>query len=416
MAASEIRAVASNRPEADGRPGSREQRTGQTTQDMRQFATIAGNAFMELVRQTVFLVLLAVSTAFIVFLANVYYFALGDDPKMTKDSILAVIFVTGLFGAVISAAASVAHEIRSGTALAVLAKPVGRITFLLGKFAGVSAALTLLAYVNLVAALTASKLAFTAYGEPNIKALAVFYGAMVLAFAIGGFNNFFLNRPFVSDAVFALAVTTTLAFAIINGVVDTHFMFAEGFEGKADPRLVPAVLLLLFALWTLAALAIACATRLDLIPTLAICSAVFVLGLMSDYLFGRRAEPAWRTFSTRLEELKASPWNPVQKELLTQVVERHDADKSGRLNLAEEASLTAEERQALARAGLAGSLWARTVYTVVPNWQLFWLADALQGTRELPLSYVGRAFVYMVCYLLAALALALLLFDNRELS
>ena len=39
----------------------------------------------------------------------------------------------------------------------------------------------------------------------------------------------------------------------------------------------------------LAALAIACATRLDLIPTLAICSALFVLGLMSDYLFGRRA-------------------------------------------------------------------------------------------------------------------------------
>ena len=82
------------------------------------------------------------------------------------------------------------------------------------------------AYVNLIAALVASKLAFTAYGEPNLKALGVFYGAMALAFAIGGFNNFFLNRPFVSDAVFALVITTTLAFAIINGAIDTHFMFA----------------------------------------------------------------------------------------------------------------------------------------------------------------------------------------------
>lgn len=383
---------------------------------MRQFATIAANAFMELVRQTVFLVLLGVSTAFIVFLANVYYFALGDDPKMTKDSVLAVIFVTGLFGAVISAAASVAHEIRSGTALAVLAKPIGRVTFLLGKFAGVAAALTLLAYVNLIAALTASKLAFTAYGEPNLKALGVFYGAMALAFAIGGFNNFFLNRPFVSDAVLALVVTTTLAFAIINGAIDTHFTFAEGFEGKADPRLVPAVVLLLFALWMLAALAIACATRLDLIPTLAICSAVFVLGLMSDYLFGRRAEPAWRTFSTRLEELQASPWKPHQKELLVQLVERHDADKSGRLEAAEESRITSEERRVLAQAGLAGSLWARAVYTVIPNWQLFWLADALQGTKEIPAGYVARASLYMGCYLLAALALALILFDNRELT
>jgi len=382
---------------------------------MRQFTTIALNAFMELVRQTVFLVLMAVSSAFIVFLANVYYFALGEDPKMTKDSILAVIFLTGLFGAVLSAAASVAHEIRSGTALAVLSKPVGRIRFLTAKFAGVAAALSLLTYVNLMSALTASKLAFTSYGEPNLKALAIFYGAMVLAFAVGGFNNFFLNRPFVSDAVVALAVTTTGAFLMIN-FMETRFMFAEGFESQADPRLVPAVLLLLFALWMLAALAIACATRLDLIPTLAVCSAVFVLGLMSDYLFGRHAEPAWRSFSIKTEDLQGSPWNEMQRELLTEVVKRHDANASGRLEPAEEGALTAEDLGRLKAAGLNGSLWAKAVYTVVPNWQLFWMADAMKGTNAIPPSYVWGAFGYMASYLVAALALALLLFENRELS
>jgi ABC-type transport system involved in multi-copper enzyme maturation permease subunit len=383
---------------------------------MRQFAAIASNAFMELVRQTVFLVLLSVSSAFIVFLANVYYFALGDDPKMTKDSVLAVIFLTGLFGAVISAAASVAHELRSGTALAVLAKPVGRVKFLTAKFVGVALALTLLTYVNLAAALTSSKLAFTSYGEPNLQALAIFYGAMVLAFAIGGFNNFFLNRPFVSDTVFAMTLMITVAFILINAFVDTQYMFAEGYEGKADPRLIPAVLLILFALWMLAGLAIACATRLDLIPTLAVCSAIFLLGLMSDYLFGRRAEPAWRTFSTNVEELTSSPWSESQRQLLLAVVSRHDADKSGRLDRAEEAHLTTDERRAMAEAGLAGSVWARVAYTVVPNWQLFWMADTLQGTQSIPASYLGRAFVYMACYLVAALALALLLFEDRELT
>lgn len=382
---------------------------------MRQFVTIAVNAFMELVRQTVFLVLMAVSSAFIVFLANVYYFALGDDPKMTKDSILAVIFLAGLFGAVLSAASSVAHEIRSGTALAVLSKPVGRVKFLTAKFAGVAAALTLLTYVNLTSALTASKLAFTSYGEPNLTALAVFYGAMALAFAIGGFNNFFLNRPFVSDAVLALALTTTVAFLIIN-FMETRFMFAEGFENRADPRLIPAVLLILFALWMLAGLAIACATRLDLIPTLAVCSAVFILGLMSDYLFGRHAEPAWRTFSIKTEDLKASPWNDAQRELLTSVVKSHDKNESGRLEPGEESSLTAEDLRSLKAAGLSGSWSARLIYTVVPNWQLFWMADALKGTNTIPTAYVLRAFVYMACYLAAALALALLLFENRELS
>ncbi len=383
---------------------------------MRQFVTIAVNAFMELVRQTVFLVLLSVSCAFIVFLANVYYFALGDDPKMTKDSILAVIFVTGLFGAVISAAASVAREIRSGTALAVLAKPIGRVRFLLAKFVGVAAALTLLTYVNLMAALIASKLAFTAYGEPNLKALGVFYGAMAAGYALAGFNNFFLGRPFVSDAVLGLTVMVTLAFGAIHGLIDTSFMFAEGFEGKSDPRLVPAVLLLLFALWILAALAIACATRLDLIPTLAVCSTLFVLGLMSDYLFGRRAEPAWRTFSNRLDEIKTSPWSGPQRDLLVRVVTRLDADKSGRIDGTEEAAMTEEERRAMREAGLGGAWWAKAVYAVVPNWQLFWMADTLQDGKSIPGTYVARAAIYMACYLVAALMLALWLFENRELS
>ncbi len=383
---------------------------------MRQFATIAINAFMELVRQTVFLVLLGVSAAFIVFLANVYYFALGDDPKMTKDSMLAVIFLTGLFGAVLSAAASVAHELRTGTALAVLSKPVGRVKFLTAKFVGVAMALTLLTYVDLMAALTSSKLAFTAYGEPNLKALGIFYGLMVLAFLIGGFNNFFLNRPFVSDTVLALAVTVTLAFLLINSFVDTRFMFAEGYEGKADPRLVPAILLILFALWMLAGIAIACATRLDLIPTLAVCSAVFLLGLMSDYLFGRHAQPAWRSFSTRLEEVTASPWSESQKQLMTRIIKRHDADNSGRMERAEERQMTPEERRELSEAGLAGAAWARIAYAVIPNWQMFWMADALKGTHSIPVAYVGRAFGYMVSYLVASMVMALLLFEDRELT
>jgi len=65
---------------------------------MRQFTTIAANAFMELVRQTVFLVLISASSAFIRLPGERVLLRAGDDPKMTKDSILAVIFLTGLFG------------------------------------------------------------------------------------------------------------------------------------------------------------------------------------------------------------------------------------------------------------------------------------------------------------------------------
>ncbi|MFN0066523.1 MAG: ABC transporter permease [Limisphaerales bacterium] len=383
---------------------------------MRQFATITANAFTELVRQPVFLILMAVSAAFILFLSNVYYFTLGDDPQMTKDSILAVIFLTGLFGAAVGAATSVAHEIRSGTALAVLSKPVGRATFLLAKFAGVALALTLLTYTSLLAALLAGRMAFTSYGEPNLVANGIFYGAMVLAFALAGFTNYFLNRPFVSDAVLALAVAITLAFFIINRFVSAGFSFAEGYEGKLDPRMPWAVLLILFALWVLAGIAVACATRLDLVPTLAICTAVFLLGLTSDYFFGRRAAPAWQSFSSGTAELQAAPWNDTQKQLLLALVAKHDTNRNERVDRAEAVQFTAEERAQLRAAGLEGRLWARVVHAVVPNWQVFWIADALAGKKPVPPGYVARAAGYMVFYLGAALAVALLLFDDRELS
>src|ERR1700757_3153120 len=160
---------------------------------MRQFITIATNAFMELVRQPVFLLLMTSSALFEIFLATPYYFAFGDEPKLVKNSTLAVMLLAGLLGAVLSASSSLAREIRGGTALAVLSKPVGRAQFLLAKYVGLIAALTLLTYVNLVAALLASRMAFDAYGSTDMLALEIFSGALALAYLLGGFSNFFLR-------------------------------------------------------------------------------------------------------------------------------------------------------------------------------------------------------------------------------
>jgi len=320
---------------------------------MRQFITIARNAFMELIRQPVFLMLMTVSVMFTLFLASTYYFAFGDDPKLIKNSTLAVMLLVGLFGAVVSASASLAREIRAGTALAVLSKPVGRAQFIAAKFAGVAAALAVLTYVNLLGCLLASRMAFDAYGSRDLFALGVFAVALILAYSLGGFSNFFLRRPFVSDAVLGVIMMVTLAFVVIN-CFDQHGKPQE-FAHGVDWNVVPAGILILFALWILAGLAIACSTRLDMIHTLAICSALFLLGLMSDYLLGRAADK--------------------------------------------------------------GHWWGTTLYSLVPNWQLFWVADALEtGKSTFHWGYVGKAAIYMVCYVGAALAAAVMLFEDRELS
>jgi len=320
---------------------------------MRQFLTIATNAFMELIRQPVFLLLLTASVLFEIFLAVPYYFAFGDEPKLVSTSALAVMLLSGLLGAVLSASASLAREIRAGTALAVLSKPVGRAQFFLAKYAGLAAALTLLSYVNLIGVLLANWMAFDAYGKTNLVALSIFAGGVTVAYALAGFSNFFLRRPFVSDAVLALVVTATLAAFLVFQF--TRQMQTFGVATHVDWRLVPAGILILFALWLLAALALACSTRLDTLPTLAVCSAFFLIGLMSDYLFGTRAE--------------------------------------------------------------AGKWWASMLYTIVPNWQLFWLADALDmGKSTFHWNYVGEAFAYMVAYAGAALAVGTALFEERELG
>src|SRR4051812_16232703 len=183
---------------------------------MRQFITITRNAFMELVRQPVFLLLMTFSAGFSVFLACVPYFGFGEDPKLVKDSVLAIMLLSGLFCAVLSASASLAREIRSGTALAVLSKPVGRAQFLLAKYGGLVLALSLLTYVNLISALLASRMAFDAYGSTDLFAVGVFALSLVISYVMGGFTNFFLRRPFVSDAVFSLVLMVTVAFVVIN--------------------------------------------------------------------------------------------------------------------------------------------------------------------------------------------------------
>src|SRR5262245_21704901 len=218
---------------------------------MRQFITIASNAFMELIRQPIFLLLMSSSAVFCVFLASIPYFGFGDDPKLVKDSVLAVTLLAGLLGAVLSASNSLAREIRTGTALAVLSKPVGRARFLLAKYAGLAAALTVLTYVNVLACLLASRMGYDAYGDADVVGFGIWTAGFVLAYAAGGFSNFFLRRPFVSDAVLAVVAFATLAFllnATLSKADPTSRNLTLGAFEKVDWRLVPAGVLILFAL------------------------------------------------------------------------------------------------------------------------------------------------------------------------
>ena len=96
---------------------------------------------------------------------------------------------------------------------------------------------------------------------------------------------------------------------------------------------------------------------------------------------------------------------------------KYDQDKNGKREPVEREKISVEDQARLRQAGMDGTWWASVLYTVTPNWQLFWLADVLaEANSTVPWTYVGKAFVYVASYVGAALAAAVLLFHERELS
>lgn len=316
------------------------------------FWFIASNAFAELLRQPASLIVLFGTASFIGLSSNVYYFGFGDDARLVKNMVLALLFLAGLFYVVLGASSTLAREIRTGTALTVLAKPVGRYTFLLGKFVGLCCALAFAMFVLGLCAMLASRMAFDASGSPDRLAASLYFGALLAALAFGAASNYFAERPFIGDATLALAILMVLVFLGLNGF-DRHGRVQHWGDG-VDWRIIPASVLLWMALTVLASFAIACTTRLDVGPTLALCSGVFLLGLMSDYLL------------------------------------------SGALD--------------------QGLIWAKTARAILPNLQLYWVADALTPGKTIPWSYVAQAGAYTLCLWSGILALALLSFRSRELA
>ncbi|MBG89487.1 MAG: hypothetical protein CMO80_21685 [Verrucomicrobiales bacterium] len=286
------------------------------------------------------------------FMAHVPYLALESENELVKDSTLAILFVVGLLAAVFCASNTLAREIRTGTALAVLAKPVSRVKFLLAKYVGVSFALFLVVYVNLMAALLTSRVIPDFADTLDPPGLFLFLGGMLLGILLAGYTNFFQHRQFVGDAVMGIVAFTTLGFLLLN-FLDRAWQW-QSFADLIDWRILGAGILIMFAVLVLGGIALACSTRLEMIPTLAICAIFFMIGLMTDYIFGRAAAE--------------------------------------------------------------GSMIAQVLYAVFPNWQLFWMVDAIEGETNIPVAYLVHAFIYVVCYLTATLSIAAALFEDRELA
>ena len=327
------------------------------------FLPIARLTAVEIPRQPA---LLLVTTTLVVFIGCLPFLIthnLGEPGRPVRDSAMAVMFLGALLVSATAACGAVSNEIRRGTAGAILSKPISRARFLAAKYLGVAGVMLVFAYMCTLAILLADR-ASTRMFAIGWEFLVPLYLAVAGAYLVAALINHRTRRPFASTAFVCMALLLTVAFLWTltrDGAVEPTAVVDHGDHTHADPMagepipvrwaLLPACLLLTFAALMLQALALLCALRLAVVPTLSVCGALFLLGLMSDYLLAGRAVEA---------------------------------------------------------------LWARALYVLLPNWQHFWMADALAGGGNVPWSYVGHTAGYALAWTLGTLLVALGIFERME--
>lgn len=316
--------------------------------------SVARNCFTETVRQPIYGVILFVTAGVFVLNVALSMFTLDTDNKILKDIGLSTMLMSGLFLAAFSAAGVITREIDNKTVLTVISKPVGRPAFILGKFLGLTAALTLATYLNSLIFLLTVRHKVLERSSQNFDMPVILFGggAVFLALAIAGFCNYLYGTQFPSAAIGLATPLLTIAVLLVC-FINPEWSIQPFAQDFIEDQVVAAIILVFLAVLVLTAVAIAASTRLGQVMTLAVCTGVLLIGLVSDYFFGRKADD----------------------------------------NLA-----------------------ARLAYWVAPNIGFLWVTDAITQGNFITMGYVGLASVYALCYAAAAMCLGIALFQKREVG
>ncbi len=250
---------------------------------MRIALQIAWNSFREILREPVYLLVTLSALLLIALLPMMTLFVFREQVKMVVDSAMATVMVFGWVLAVLCAANAITREIARGTAMAVLAKPVPRVSFILGKVIGVLLALLVFWGLTVMASMISIRAATDQFRFDQ-TAVWICFGSIALACLAAGIRNYLSQVSFAMNVVVFLLLLYPLAMVVI-----AMLGAGEGQRLSYAWDALPAFVLVLYAVWAMGGLAIALSTRVSMLVNLNVCAVVFLVGLMSDYLLGRHA-------------------------------------------------------------------------------------------------------------------------------
>jgi ABC-2 type transport system permease protein len=315
--------------------------------------SIAKNTFVETLRQPVYAVIIVAALLLFILAPCITMYTLDEDVKLLRELGLSTLFLAGLFIAVFSATGAVTEEIESKTITTVLSKPVARPVFIVGKFLGVAAAVTLAHYLGTIAYLLSARFGVLekVSDEPDMPVIIAAAAILLLSLLISAYLNYNYDWNLPASAIVIAAILAGFSVVLLS-FVNKKWQVGP-FAGQFNPFDISASLLLLFGILILVALAVLFSTRMNVILTLICCVAVFLLGLISDWLSGQ--------FAARF-------------------------------------------------------LWAKIAANLLPNMQVFWVSDAIYETGKVPVAYLWRGLCYSASYTTAILALAVAFFQRRQVG
>jgi ABC-2 type transport system permease protein len=319
--------------------------------------TLAANTFVETIRQPIYGVILLVTAGLLILNVSLAAFTIDDDDKLLLDLGLSTLLLSGLFLSAFSATGVLSREIQNKTVLTVVSKPISRPLFILGKFAGLLAALVLAFYLGCLVFILAQRHGvLQSTSDPwDAPVLTLGFGSLGVSLVAAAFRNYFYGKHFATSTITFLTPLLTLAVLVVARF-DEHWdpiPFASNFVG--GQVLIAAYLVLLTVILT-ATVALAASTRFGPLITLMICTCFLGLGLISDYAFGRYAET---------------------------------------------------------------SIVASAAYRVMPNVGPFWVVDGLFAETQasaIPFNYVGYATCYAGLWTVGILSVAIVAFQKREVG
>jgi len=354
---------------------------------MNKLFTIAKNTFIETLRQPVYAIII-VAALFLLFISpSLTMYTMSDDQKLLREIGLSTLFLTSLFISIFSASGAVAKEMENKTILTVLTKPVQRPIFIIAKFFGVASAVVLAHYICTIALLMVIRHGvLETVNDPHDWVVIVTAGVIVVSvFLLSAFFNYAYEWKFSSTAIVLTGIFATLGILFLI-FIDINWQFNPNDNGINAVDIYGSVLLLLAAI-IMVALAVALSARFNIVVTLSCCIGIFLLGLVSDYAFGKLK-------GYEIKNLQSGQYEFFEANDLPEDNDKYDLENK------------VPQRY----------LWGQIGRYLVPNLQIFWISDAIYEGSQVPAKYIMVTASYALCYTIAILALAIAFFQRRQVG